>query len=422
MCELSSKQGFGPRYIYLKDLTKGDIGMLIHWIWLAQRPKVTDRVKRELLDRMGDAEDIYHADAQVLGEWTALLDKDLSGAEKILAQCSEKGIQILTLRDQGYPAALRSISDPPLVLYHKGPLPDLDAAPAIGVVGTRKSSPYGLSVAEKMGYQIAKCGGVLVSGAAEGIDAAAMDGALRAGGPVIGVLGGGVDVVYPVCNRWLFQDMERQGCLISEYPPQARPAKWTFPRRNRIISGLSQGVLVVEAPERSGSLITARQALEQGRDVYVVPGNIDVPACAGSNGLLRDGATAVGCGWDILSGYEEVYPQTVRCRQGETPVVEHENIAPKVAQKPRLPRKTSAPEKKVIDNSPASPYIDGEKAAVSLSEEERLIVRQLEGGKRLADDVIVATGLPSGRVQGILTMLEVRGVIRRLPGNMLELK
>ena len=400
--------------------------MLIHWVWLAQRPKVPDRVKRELLERMEDAEDIYHADRQTLGESSqdalaALLDKDLSGAEKILAQCGEKGIQILTYGDERYPAALRSIPDPPLVLYCKGQLPDLGAVPVIGVVGTRQASPYGLNVAGRMGYQIAKCGGILVSGAAYGIDGMAMNGALTAGGAVIGVLGCGVDIVYPASNRKLFQDMERRGCLVSEYPPQTRPAKWTFPRRNRIISGLSDGVLVVEAPKISGSLITARQALEQGRDVYVVPGNIDVASCAGSNGLLRDGATAVGSGWDILSGYEEVYPQAVRHWQGEPPVVERENVAPKVAQKPRLPRKTAASEKIVIDNGPASPYIDGENAPALSGLEGKIVERLRQGGCTL-DDLIAVTGTPAGKLLSTLTMMEVRGILRRLPGDRLELK
>ena len=400
--------------------------MLIHWIWLAQRPKVPDRVKRELLERMGDAEDVYHADRQALGDVSrealqALLDKELSGAEKILAQCSEKGIQILTYGDEGYPPALRSIPDPPLVLYCKGQLPALDATPVIGVVGTRKASPYGLNVAERLGFQIAKCGGILVSGAASGVDGRAMDGALTAGGAVVGVLGCGVDVVYPASNRALFEEMERRGCLVSEYPPQTPPAKWNFPKRNRIISGLSDGVLVVEAPKISGALITARQALEQGRDVYVVPGNIDVDTCVGSNGLLRDGATAVGSGWDILSGYEEVYPQAVRRWQGEVPVVERENVVPKVAQKPRLPRKTVAPVKKVIDNGSASPYIDGENAP-ALSGLEGTIVERLRQGACVVDDLIVATGEPAGKLLSTLTMMEVRGILRRLPGDRLELK
>lgn len=405
---------------------KGDL-MLVHWVWLAQRSGVSDRVKLALLERLRDAEDIYHAgegDFSVDGlseqGMASLLDKSLEGANKILAQCAEKEIKLLTFRDGAYPARLRSIPDPPMVLYYKGRLPDFGSQPVIGVVGTRRATTYGLNIARRMGYQIARCGGVLVSGMAFGIDGVATGGALEGEGIAVGVLGCGVDKIYPLSNRTLFARMERQGCLISEFPPRTPPAKWNFPRRNRIISGLSDGVLVVEAPERSGALITARLAAEQGRDVFVVPGNIDVAACAGSNGLLRDGAAVATTGWDILSEYAAQYPGVVERSEDLEPPEEQPPL--KVAQKPRIPVSQGMENKKRIDNGGQPPYIDGEKAAVSLSEEEQRIVRHLERGRSLTDDVIAATGLPSGQILGLLTMLEVRGIIRRLPGNMLELK
>lgn len=401
--------------------------MLIHWIWLAQRAGVSDRVKLALLERCGDAEDIYHAAqedlaAEGLSEQgvASLLDKSLEVANKILARCAEKEIRILTFRDAAYPAGLRAIPDPPMVLYYKGQLPDFGRRPAIGVVGTRKATSYGLSIARRMGYQIARCGGVLVSGMAFGIDGVATGAALEGEGTAVGVLGCGVDKVYPASNRALFARMERHGCLISEFPPQTPPAKWNFPRRNRIISGLSDGVLVVEAPERSGALITARLAAEQGRDVFVVPGNIDVAACAGSNALLRDGAAVATTGWDILSQYTALYPGAVEQSDDLEPPMEQ--TAPKVAQTAQIPAPKPAENKKRIDNGGHSPYIDGDKGAVPLSEAEQRIVRQLEQGRCLTDDVIAATGLPSGQLLGIVTMLEVRGILRRLPGNMLELK
>jgi DNA processing protein len=147
-----------------------------------------------------------------------------------------------------------------------------------------------MQTAKRMGYQIAKCGGIVVSGLAYGIDGMAMSGALTAGQKVIGVLGCGADIVYPKENRWLYRDVERYGCIMSEFVPGTPPHPWNFPKRNRVLSGMSCGVLVVEAPEKSGSLITANLAAEQGRDVFVVPGNIDMPGFVGSNRLLQEGA------------------------------------------------------------------------------------------------------------------------------------
>lgn len=429
-----------PRNDNLPDAVQKEVfRMLIHWIWLATRPGMSDRMKAAVIGCYPDAEDVFYTteydrvEALTDEALAALSDKNLHEADKILTQCIDKEIHILTYGDEGYPAKLRNISDPPMVLYYKGQLPDFDHSPMIGVVGTRKASSYGMNVAQRMGWQIAKCGGTVVSGAAFGIDGAAMNSALKAEGMVVGVLGCGPDVVYPPSNRGLFADMERRGCLISEFPPETPPMKWNFPKRNRIISGLSDGVLVVEAPERSGSLITARQASEQGRDVFVVPGNVDVLSCAGSNALLRDGAQMVTTGWDILSEYEGVYPDKVRRFDGTLHPAEVPELVPeiekeplKVAQKPRLLDKIKPPKtkikKKEIDNGPRGPYIDGEKPLPPLAGEEQLIVDQLKAGPRLIDDVIGAIGFPAGKLLPLLTMMEVKGLIRRLPGNMLELK
>ena len=275
----------------------------------------------------------------------------------------------------------------------------------------------------------------MVSGMATGIDGVAMKGALTAGGTVVGVLGCGADVVYPASNRWLYADAQKYGCLLTEFPPGTPPQKWNFPKRNRIISGLSCGVLVVEAPKISGALITARQAADQGRDVFVVPGNIDVPTCEGSNALLRDGAIAVSTGWEILSEYQAIFPDKVRRfdQPGKQTVypeeleqLQRETPSPKVAQEVLIPKsnrkKTQAAEKKVIDNGENLPYSDVEKSAPQLSDEEKLVVAQLKQGRRLRDDVIAEAALPAGQVSALLTMLEIKGVVKRLPGNMLELK
>lgn len=419
--------------------------MLVHWIWLATRPGLNDRMKWTLLQHFRDAEDLYFADCRAYDAIPglnpegreALRDKILIPAEEILDACAREHIHVLTIRDAAYPGRLKNIPDPPVVLYYKGRLPDFDALPLIGVVGTRKASAYGLTAAKRLGYQIAKCGGIVVSGMAYGIDGMAMSGALTAGREVVGVLGCGADVVYPLSNRGLFADTERFGCILSEFPPGTPPLKWNFPKRNRIISGLCCGVLVVEAPVKSGALITARQALEQGRDVFVVPGNIDTLTSMGSNRLLRDGAIPVSSGWDILSEYEAQYPdkirkdtapahQTAYADEVEQTRLESGKPLDKVAQKARIPGvkpdKKEKCYKKVVDNGPSAPYSDVNKPTPAMDPNSQKIVDALLQGERLVDDVIAETGLSTGKLLAALTILETQGVIRRLPGKRIALK
>ena len=414
--------------------------MLIHWIWFATRTGMGDKTKCTLLSHFEDPEEIYFAPELEFERFEdlspsaveSIMDKDLTACEEILESCQEKGIHILTYRDAAYPARLKNIPDPPMVLYYKGSLPVFDELPVIGVVGTRRASAYGLTAAKRLGYQIAACGGCVVSGMATGIDGTAMKGALTAGGTVVGVLGCGADIIYPASNRWLYADTEKYGCILSEFPPGTPPVGRNFPRRNRIISGLSCGVLVVEAPEKSGALITARLSADQGRDVFVVPANIDVESAMGSNALMRDGAIPVSSGWDILSEYRYQFPSKVR--QNRTPVrmtataeelsIEREEPA-KVAQEPKKSTekkpKLSLLRKKGIDNSEKSAYIDFKKTHSALSADEQRIVSALENGQRLVDDVIAELELAPGVILASLTMLEIKGIVRRLPGRFIEL-
>ncbi len=417
--------------------------MLVHWIWLAHRPGVNDRTKLALLRHFSDPEEIFYADSNAFDHLEdlspevreALQDKNLTPSEEILDFCGREHIRLLTIQDAAYPKRLKNIPDPPILLYYKGRLPDFEGMPVISVVGTRKASAYGLTVAKRMGYQIAKCGGLVVSGMAAGIDGFAMSGALTAGENVVGVLGCGADVVYPPSNRSLFLDTERYGCILSEFPPGTPPYGWNFPKRNRIISGLANGVLVIEAPEKSGALITAQQALEQGRDVFVVPGNIDIPTFVGSNRLMRDGAIPVSSGWDVVSEYEALYPGKV-CHD-ETPArqtaypdevlrVAEEAKVPEPAPKSRAVRKKKAekgePDKKTIDKALEAPYSDVNKARPKLTAQEQSIVDTLKEGERLVDDVIAETGLTTGKLLAALTMLELKGILRRLPGKRIGLK
>lgn len=397
--------------------------MLLHWIWFSQLPGVSDRGRMALLERFGDPEALLNAGERDLPprlpEETqkALARKDLDEAGKILEQCSKKGLSLLTFRDGAYPARLKNIPDPPMVLYYRGTLPDWDAAPTVAIVGTRSASLYGLGTAKRMGYQVASQGGIVVSGMAQGVDGMAAEGALTAGGVVVGVLGTGADRVYPRQNRALFQEVAERGCLLSEFPPGSPPERWHFPRRNRVLSGLCHGVLVVEAPVKSGALITARLAADQGRDVFVVPGNVDVESCAGSNALLREGAIAVTCGEDVISEYKAQFPHLRR--NGPASLISEAPAALRVAQEPQLPKKSlntqEKNDKKSIDKEVSPPYSETAPSRPPLTDTEAKVLALVQG-EMPVDELIAAAGLPAGTVQAALITLEIKKRVRRLPG------
>jgi len=395
--------------------------MLIYWIWFAELPHISLRQKHQLLQHFSDPEEIYFCEEQALRIFSekvrqALENRSLTSAEKILQECADKGIGVMTLGDSIYPVKLKNIYDPPLVLYYRGTLPDWEERPVIGVVGTRKATPYGMQAGMELGYQVAAGGGLLVSGGAEGVDATALQGAIRAGKPAVAILGGGVDVVYPACNRQLFNQIVQNGCLISEYPPKTKAYGWHFPIRNRIISGLSNGVLIVEAPNPSGALITAEKASEQGRDVFVVPGNIGVDTCRGSNALLQQGAIPVLCGWDILKEYDAFYPGRLRA------VNTFEKTVLKVAEDPvyptQLTKKKEPLQKKDIDKKENSTY----SVCQDLTAEERAVAKLLSANPCLIDEILSKSDLPAGTVLSILTRLTLKGVAKNHPGRRISLK
>lgn len=399
--------------------------MLIHWIWLSRLPQITVQQKLALLQKFRDPEDIYRAgeDSLVTVEGMtekaleSLENKDLTQARKILSDCSEKCISILTYGDGAYPGKLKNIEQPPLVLYYKGCLPDWESAPVIAMVGTRKASAYGLQVSESLGYQIGKSGGLLVSGGADGIDTQALLGALQAGKKVIAVFGCGADVIYPAKNKYLFERIEKQGCILTEFVPGTPPNSWNFPQRNRIISGLSNGVVVVEAPDRSGALNTARHAADQGRDVFVVPGNVNTPSCKGSNQLLRERAIPVFTGWDVVQEYASLYPGAVsRFEENQSLRVAQEPICPAVKPvKPPIGTKS-------IDNREKSQYSVEDNEPFSGTPEEMLVLSLVKPQPRPVDEVIAESGMPAGKVLSILTMLTMKGRVKNHPGKCISVK
>lgn len=393
--------------------------MNLYWIWFSLLTGLKIQQKLELLQRFSTPEDIYNSTEPGLKE----LERDLSQSRSVVKQCRDKGIGILPMGAEAYPERLRNIPDPPLVLYYRGKLPDFSARPVIGVVGTRKASPYGMNTARLLSRQIAACGGLVVSGGASGVDTMAMRGVLDTGNPVVGILGCGVDVVYPRSNRKLFDAVIQNGCLLSEYLPGQRPERWYFPQRNRIISGLSNGVLVVEAPEKSGALITARAANDQGRDVYAVPGNIDVEACAGSNALLQDYAMAVCSGWDVLRQYEQLYPGVLLQKN---PIMENKTdtqldteALPPVKQD-KTGKVPAGSDKKSIDNSSVCQYsgIDISR----LTQEERCLLALMGTKPCYIDDVIARMEQPAAAVVGLMTRLALKGFIENHPGRMVSAK
>jgi len=402
--------------------------MLKYWLWLTNLQGVTLRDQTLLLRHFGAADEVYFASTDALTMVDSLSDrarealqnKELDIAERLLSECFEKDISICTMQDAAYPDRLRGIALPPPVLYSVGRMIDFDTQPTIAVVGTRSATAYGLRTAKRLGYQIGRCGGTVVSGMAKGIDAAAMEGALSAGAPVAGILGCGVDIVYPRENRGLFRDVAQWGCLISEYPPGTPPIGSHFPQRNRIMSALGLGTLIIEAPERSGALSTANHALEQGRDVFAVPGNIDNPASYGTNRLIRDGAILVASGWDVMREYAALFPGRVRYQPGGQQL----DLSPSEAQSaqeetaamdPESTEKASDSSKKTqksIDNAENKAYIELDTILPKVDGDERELVLLLAEKSQSTDELIERSQLPANRVMASLTLLEVQGIVR----------
>ena len=380
---------------------------LKYWVWLTECRGVSNQARLALLRHFGSPEDVFYADTgEILltegitrEQAKALEDHKLDKADQILADCQRLGLRILTIQDAEYPGRLQNIYDPPCLLYVKGHLPAIDEEAAVAVVGTRDCTPYGVACAEKLGYGLASGGAVVVSGLAKGIDAAASRGALRAGGVTVGVVGNGLDVHYPYESRYLYEDIAAAGVLLSEYPPGTEPAGNHFPARNRIISGLSLATLVVEAPERSGALITAETALEQGRDVFAVPGPIDAPASVGCNRLIRDGAGLVSDAWDILREYAGRFPEKLKQDEArEQPAV----LGYQARQK--------------AEPKPVPPSLDVHKS--SLTDDQLNLLRALDAEEpALVDDLIEQTGIPTRRVLSALTLLEIEQLVTQHSGK-----
>ena len=402
---------------------------LKYWIWLAGLPYVGSQLKLALLEQFGEPDAIYYGEKeeylQVEGMTrnaaAALTDKSLDAADRILGDCDRLGIRIMTCQDADYPERLRNIFNPPLVLYCKGKEIAFDEEVAIAMVGTRTCTPYGVRVAGKLAMDLARCGAVLVSGIAEGIDAASIRGALKGGGRVVSVLGGGIDKRYPASSAPLYDDVAAAGCLISEYPPGTETNGKHFPVRNRIISGLSLGVVVVESAVKGGALLTAEHALDQDRDIFAVPGPVDVPTSGGTNRLIRLGtAKLTEKAWDILEEYVDRYPGKLGKvrplgREAEAQRLESVSRPGKAPKEEPAAGTRQDPTEKAVDKSGQVEYIVWKEHAGELTDDQRDVLLALDGGVLSTDELIERTQIPARRVLSALTLLQVRGQVAETP-------
>jgi DNA processing protein len=359
---------------------------LLDLMRLSMIPGVGPKTRKKLLERFGTPAAVLAAAPsdlkEVEGVGPKLMQKIVSpdlplyDAEAEIALCSELGIAILTENHSEYPRLLKEIHDPPGVLFVRGELKPCDSL-AVGIVGTRHATPYGLRQAERLAGSLARAGLTIVSGLARGIDAAAHRGAMAAGGRTIAVLAGGVMNIYPPEHDKLAEEVAACGALMSEAPPHSEPLSGMFPQRNRLISGLSLGVIVVEAAERSGALITARHAYEQGKEVFAVPGSVESRASKGCHCLIRDGVTLVESADDVLA---ELGPLVEAAPRDDGLVVHHP-------------------------------------AELLLNEIEQQVLSAIPTEATSIDAIIAASGLPVPQVLATISVLEMRRLVRRMSGT-----
>lgn len=362
-----------------------------YYYWLALEHTLRNKpaISKKLIERFSTPDAVFASSDEELcrveGVTSELARRVKSVAHPVkditdeIIRIREKGIQLIYLTHPDYPELLKNIIDPPLCFYMKGDITQGDAK-ALAMVGTRRPTTYGRKVTEMLSAELSSAGFTIVSGMARGIDSVAhqsvLKAVLKAGGRSIGVLGCGIDVVYPPENSRLFAEMPEHGAIISEFAPGTGPQKQNFPQRNRIISGLSLGTVVIEAAERSGSLITVRFALEQGREVFAVPGNINSPVSKGTNNLIKQGAKLVTCTEDILEEFESLLTQGL---------------------------------KNVIKNSSFE--------KISLSKDEKNIYNTLTLEPKHIDQIIAESGVEPRDTIQLLLNLEIKGVAEQVAGS-----
>lgn len=394
----------------------------VYWIWLQQVLGISASIKSdEITAYFGNARSVYFAGER---EWrlsgvftprqlTKLENQNLTKAKNILASCVKNNWQTVTPDDDNYPSMLFKLPNFPLVLYVKGDLDCLKNKITVAMVGTREPSRNSASIARAMASSVTRSGGLIVSGGALGIDAASHWGALDANGKTVAVLGCGLNCNYPVANEALRRQIASNGAVITEYPPETKALPANFPIRNRIISGLSYGTLVIEAGERSGSLITANYALDQGRDIFAVPGDIISSGFTGTNRLIHDGAKPVFNAMDVLEEYAMRYPELIDIEKIETTLtLKTYSDPPSTAKVDDNPPRKEKGEVKFI-KQPEPPL---------LSENARKIYRAFQKAEMQADELILETGLGASEFTSAMTELELFDLVELQAGKNYKLK
>ena len=373
-----------------------------YWVWLSMALGSAARVD-EILSAFSNPRELFEADSShriISGVFTRrqlerLESTPMANAETAISVCQKNGWSIVTPDDIYYPAGLRKLADMPLALYVDGDISCVRGKVMIGVVGTRKPCYESIAIARKISGDLASAGSVVVSGGAMGIDSAAHEGALEAGGKTVCVMGCGLGTDYLMDNESMRRRISKNGALVTEYPPFTKASRVTFPERNRIISGMSHGVLVVEAGGKSGSLITARCANEQGREVFAIPGSVLSTAYSGANNLIRDGAKAVTCAEDILAPFAVMYPDRLKLNTiDSTPL--KQAVKTSEAEKPKIIKKESV---NGLDPDAAAVY--------NLFGEESLH----------PDEICAMSGLPLSKVIPALMELEMADYIKQTDGK-----
>ena len=407
---------------------------MIYEYWLAGIEGIPGSKKRKLREVYGDGKTIYYIEETRLEKHTFLNEKDLERLKKAKKDTEieikweksrEKKIKFVPYFSDDYPEKLRVIADPPYALYVLGTLPDKEAKCA-AIVGARNCTSYGEQMALQYGKYLAAAGIQVISGMARGIDGAGQRGALNGSGKTFAVLGCGVDVCYPRENMGLYMDIQKNGGIISEFPPGTEPFARNFPMRNRIISGLALGVVAVECARFSGTMKTIEHAMDQDRDIFAVPGNIDAPRSEGPNWLLRQGARPVTCTQDILEEYWLRFPQKLAQSAPLPPEAAQQRLEQLRSRKG--PEETGPEEEREEAPAPGGPPEDGApdlervprgEQRSRFTDDQLTLLRAMAGRKKTstADELVEETQIPARRVLSALTMLQVDGAAREHPGK-----
>jgi len=401
----------------------------LYYLWMQCALGVSSALRtQEMLAAFpGGAKEIFGAsdyERRLAGVFTNTQLSRLHGtplecAEKILEECARQNAHILSPQDAGYPARLLEIPNFPLALYVRGSLEGLRDRLPLAIVGTRRASSKSVDICARLSADLVRAGCAVVSGGALGIDSAAHWGVLHAGGSTVAVLGCGLDVNYPAENGSLFKRIAERGAVISEYPFGTAPAGMNFPTRNRLISGMSAGTIVIEAGEKSGSLITAHCAAEQGRDVFAVPGDAFGSTYTGGNKLIRDGAKPVFAAMDILEEYELLYPELLDMRRAERdlerPAVQPEKVV--VKKQEARDKKQEARDKKQEARDKKQEIVKTAPEPSNLSAQETKILQLLAQASLHIDAIMKATNAPYGELFAALMNLEMQERIQQAPGK-----